>query len=122
MGGLCDPKSSGTLATVSHAAVPGFPAASLVDVTMTNSTPGSADALYRSELIPTAAADALKVGDSACAETSYTNIVKLDASRGLELYYTKIIVNGAQTLNDVEAAQATSEYQQARQILLSTTH
>ena len=89
---------------------------------MTNSTPGSADALYRSELIPTAAADALKVGDSACAETSYTNIVKLDASRGLELYYTEIIVNGVQTLNDVEAAQATSEYQQARQILLSTTH
>lgn len=111
LGGACDPADGGTVTDVTYQAVTGFPAASYAEYTVKGAT--WLDGRHK-QLLKTDSAKALVTGSGKTyCDVSMQNIIPLDTSRSIVLFDASI------TKSDAGAAE---EFDQAKAILLSTTH
>ncbi|AHB42695.1 hypothetical protein RAAC3_TM7C00001G0857 [Candidatus Saccharibacteria bacterium RAAC3_TM7_1] len=121
VGGICIPEDTGTIAATSYQMLDGFPSVSYVEIgykgTPTNSTPEGG---YIG-LLSTNIAKKLKPGDSIC--DIGLNAISLSDRDFVQTLAMKINISDPPTSYDqFKPLLGGEEYDQAKAILLSTTH
>ena len=120
-GGTCFEEDAGKIAKLQYEELKEFKGTSYTEYTLSDS--GYADGVPASYagLAVTAAVKDANAGSSMC-KVAMAAINTLDADRTLYLMGASVSVNGAKASEEFEAALSGKEYEQAKAILLSTTH
>lgn len=121
LGGACDPKTAGQFVTVRAEAVPGLPIVNLAEYTMRNYTAPYPNGPYYAGLMETSTVRLFATDGDVCTAFG-ANTVKLKDDKDVRLIDASIFVKNIHSIEDFTKAQSTSEYQDAKSILLSTVH
>jgi len=121
-GGACIPEETGTFVSTSYQQLSKFSNVSYLEYT-TTSMPIADDGTHsigKMRLVMTDAAKKSISGASVC-EVSFAGIIPLN-SDGVTLLEPEAKISGVKTAEDFKAAAKGTEYEQAKAILLSTSH
>lgn len=124
IGGSCASIDTGNVATVAYQAVSEFSGMSYVEITHSNMGSDTTGSQWKAGfvgLIDSKTASSLKSGDSVC-DYYLHYVTKLVDTNYVQLLQATMTVDGVSTASELNAALSGTEYEQAKAILLSTTH
>lgn len=124
IGGTCNPSENGVLAAVSYENLNTFDGVSYVEQTYANvPAQGGLDDGRKGfvGLMSTATATTVKTGNSVC-DTYLKEVIKLADNNYVQLINASIQIADTDSADKLKSALSGTEYEQAKSILLSTSH
>lgn len=125
IGGACSPEDTGTIASIAYQDLTNFAGMSYTEITyggkMPENTVGSMAALGSVGLMDASTAHSVKVGDSLC-DLAFSGVKLLREENAVNMLGAELTIEGVSTVDQFKMALSGAEYEQAKAILLSTTH